>query len=74
MNTIIIHFKSNYGNTSWYVSDAMLAKHVAALTGKKTVSLSDVAALTALGFEVLSYHNGKLIDACDAMTGGAVMV
>lgn len=68
MNTIIIYSKSNYGNTSWYVTDPTLAKHVAALTGKKTVDITNVAALNALGFTVKSYHNGELIDAINEFT------
>lgn len=72
--TIIIHSKSNYGNVSWYVSDATQAKLIATLTGKKTVSHSDVVALTALGFTVRAWNEGQLIDALDAMTGGVTVL
>lgn len=66
---IIIHSKSVYGNANWYISDDTTAKLVARLTGKKTVSANDVAALCALGMSVRAYECGQLINALDAMTG-----
>lgn len=69
MNDIYIYSKSNYGNVSWYITDTETAKLVSQLTGKKTVSNSDVAALNALGFKVFSYVNGNHVEALDAMTG-----
>jgi hypothetical protein len=48
--------KSVYGNDLIYVVEPWAAELIATLTGKKTVSKHDIAALRGLGIEVI--HNG----------------
>jgi hypothetical protein len=42
--------KDNYGVTHLYIADAKIRESVSALTGRKTLSASDMSALRALGF------------------------
>jgi hypothetical protein len=48
--TIAIYKKNNYGIVSWYVLDTTQAEAISALTGKKTISNSNMKALEVLGF------------------------
>ena len=51
-NQITLYRKSHYGNTFYYVLDSVKASYIQALTGRKTVSESDMQALKALGFKL----------------------
>lgn len=51
-NQITLRRKSHYGNTFYYVFDSVKASHIQTLTGRKTVSESDMQALKALGFKL----------------------
>jgi hypothetical protein len=42
--------KDNYGVTHFYIVDAEIRANVCQLTGRKTLSLSDMLALKNLGF------------------------
>lgn len=52
MLIIRVYEKTVYGNVNMYVENAEQAAQIARLTGKKTVSVSDLNALRALGFTV----------------------
>lgn len=48
--TIELHRECRYGNTFYYVVDEYLNHHIKALTGRKTITDSDMISLQALGF------------------------
>lgn len=50
LNFIDLEKRNNYGNEQWYVASAQRVA-IQQLTGRKTVTVSDVDALTQLGFE-----------------------
>lgn len=50
--TIKCYEKQVYGNTHIYCFDADVAKSLSVLTGKKTITRSDINALRALGLNV----------------------
>ena len=52
MKTIKVEIKNVYGNEMIYVVGELDKKIVATLTGKKTVSRSDISALRDLGITV----------------------
>ncbi len=47
---LTFYVRHNYGTAQSYLYDAEAARAVAKLTGRKTVTDSDMAALIALGF------------------------
>ena len=59
--TVTIETRTVYGNEMIYPIGAM-AEHVQQLTGKKTVDLSDLRALQALGIEVVEAKRASIID------------
>ena len=56
-NQITIRRQSHYGSTFYYVVDAVKASHFQTLTGKKTLSKSDMQALKALGFKLCLHED-----------------
>tara|TARA_B100000029_G_C17547298_1_gene948887 strand:+ start:157 stop:336 length:180 start_codon:yes stop_codon:yes gene_type:complete len=50
--TINIELKTHYGQQHIYVVDEVEAKAISQLTGKKTISKNDIAALETLGVYV----------------------
>lgn len=46
--TIEYYQKDTYGHTYYFIKDSTIQKHIQALTGKKTVSLSDMNHIASL--------------------------
>lgn len=51
-NVIEYYLKEVYGLEKFYVADQKLAAIISTLTGRKTLSKSDIGALDLLGFKV----------------------
>ena len=60
MKTIIIYSKTHYGSVHFYVADEEQAKLISVLTGRKTITLSEIKALNKLGFEIIEKHPSVL--------------
>lgn len=69
MKTIFIYSKTVYGNVHWYfdAKDAATYDALVNLTGKYTVTATQVKALMGLGFQVLAIVPGATVDALEAM-------
>ena len=50
--TILLRLESHYGSTFYYVVDDYLNHHIKALTGRKSITDSDMLSLQALGFKL----------------------
>ncbi len=62
MNKRLEYFsRSVYGNFQAYLIECPEANAIRALTGRKTLTQSDIDALTALGFELILVNDPKAV-------------
>jgi hypothetical protein len=60
MNTQIAVFtRNNYGTLATYAADPVMRAKLSALTGRQTLTESDIRALSALGFTFASVADPK---------------